>query len=235
MLTTDIETAISAAKVQKIVKILVPGVHGWPEKTSKLDSFHGVFYAWGVHPCYTDKCKNVLFEANPFEAKKPIAIGECGLDNKCNLDIQTQLDIFSWQLDLAKHINIPAIVHLTCGFEKAFNLIRSKNVKVVLHSACCSFEMAMRFIDLGSFVSLSGNHLRDSKKLRKIAQNVPESSILLETDAPSGLNQNGNRPTAPSSLNAIAQKIALLRETDTKAFISKTFENSINFFNLESM
>lgn len=157
----------------------------------------------GVHPT---RCSE--FEASPdgpesylqqllLVAKEAgnccAAVGECGLDYDrlqfCPRDVQ--LRYLERQLfELAIPLQKPLFLHCRTSeaaqdLQKLLTKVRSKLPECpgVVHSFDGSLEDAQSFIQLGFFIGINGCSLKTAENLQMVKQ-LPEGSILLETDAP---------------------------------------------------
>lgn len=135
--------------------------------------------------------------------KKIIAVGECGLDrhwNSCGADgrneadfdsslLSAECELFEMQLDLAKRMNLPVIVHSRDAFEDTLNCIKNSSYdNGIIH--CCSYGAAEAeaFLSRGWHISFSGSitytkksRIGETEQLIKI---VPDNKLLCETDSP---------------------------------------------------
>lgn len=135
--------------------------------------------------------------------RKIIALGEFGLDHHWNpsgvdgrkeedFDAQTykgERELFEMQLELARELSLPAIIHSRDAFEDTLDCI--KNVGYhngIIHCYSYGLEEAKAFLDLGWYISFSGSITYNKKAKLEAAQElvryVPEDRILCETDAP---------------------------------------------------
>lgn len=135
--------------------------------------------------------------------RKIIALGEFGLDHHWNpsgvdgrkeedFDAQTykgERELFEMQLELARELFLPAIIHSRDAFEDTLDCI--KNVGYhngIIHCYSYGLEEAKAFLDLGWYISFSGSITYNKKaKLeaaKELVRYVPEDRILCETDAP---------------------------------------------------
>jgi len=95
------------------------------------------------------------------ESKKVVAIGECGLDYyhkpkgiKGFEEIQKK--VFVKQLDLAKELNLPIILHCRNAFDDTYEILSKRDNKGVLHCFTGTKEDAERFIALGFYFGING-------------------------------------------------------------------------------
>lgn len=131
----------------------------------------------------------MLCDALQKHREKIVAIGECGLDydrlNFC--DKATQKTYFERQIDLVQQFKLPMFLHCRNAFDDFYEILTRNASKItnggVVHSFGGTIDQAMKFIDLGFHIGLSGCSLKTEKQLEVVAQ-IPNGSILLETDCP---------------------------------------------------
>ncbi|MGP1458303.1 MAG: TatD family hydrolase [Treponema sp.] len=135
--------------------------------------------------------------------KKIAAIGECGLDrhwnpagtdgrNEADFDaalISSECELFEMQLDLARQMRLPVVVHSRDAFEDTLACI--KNVGYdngIIHCYSYGAAEAEAFLARGWHISLSGSitytkksKLEDAERLIKT---IPDDKLLCETDSP---------------------------------------------------
>lgn len=135
--------------------------------------------------------------------RKIIAIGECGLDHhwnpsgedgRCENDFDEKTykgekELFELQLELAKKMKLPIIVHSRDAFEDTLDCI--KNIGYdngIIHCYSYGLNEAKAFIDRGWYISFSGSitYTKKSKmeEMLELLRFVPEDRILCETDSP---------------------------------------------------
>ena len=146
---------------------------------------------------------NKAKEFNDIYSSKIVAIGEGGIDHHWNpsgVDCRSEesfsneiykgeKELFEMQLELAKELNLPFIVHSRDGFEDTIECI--KNVgwnKGIIHCFSYGVKEAEAFLNLGWHISFSGSitYTKKSKmeEMHTLLNIVPEDRILCETDAP---------------------------------------------------
>ena len=170
--------------------------------------------ALGLHPMMIDQHQpQHLDELNTLITKhKPIAVGEIGLDYYCKtLDREKQNIFFDKQLIIAKAHQLPVIIHVRKAHDECIKLLQEANVAGgIIHNFNGSIQHAFKYIELGFKLGFGGMiTFERSRKLRKLAEQIPLSSIVLETDAPdlSPEKHKGERNSPeflPLVLNAIA-------------------------------
>ena len=144
-------------------------------------------------------------EKNGFGLSHPkvVAIGEGGIDHhwnpsgvdgRCESDFDQSVydgekELFCMQLDLAKKMDLPFVIHSRDGFEETLDCVKAVgHNKGILH--CCSYglEEVKKFLDLGWHISFSGSVTYTKKRLmddmKSLLNYIPEDRLLLETDSP---------------------------------------------------
>ena len=244
------------AKVRAILNV------GYDLKTSKKAVFQvyeyeneqnipNLYAAVGIHPTEVGQCdENTIKQLTELiQTGKVIAVGEIGLDYFHKITSPaSQKKWFKKQLLLAKHFNLPVLLHIRDAFEDAYQIIVELNIKYgLLHCFTGSKKIAEKFLALGFYISFAGNlTYKNAKVLQEIIPIIPNNRILVETDAPYLTPEplRGKKPLAPRGLtinkpaNIIytIKKIAQLKNisSDNIAIIIKILhENALNLFNLK--
>ncbi|MDH5202350.1 MAG: YchF/TatD family DNA exonuclease [Nitrospirota bacterium] len=146
---------------------------------------------------------------------KIVAIGEIGLDyHYDNSPREIQRDVFMRQLQLAKEVNLPVVIHSREARKDTLEIIRESGVdKGVLHCFSGDREMAEKAMAMGFYISFAGPvTFRNAKKPKEIVKAIPDDYLLIETDAPylSPEPFRGKR-NEPSYLIHTARAIAEMR------------------------
>ena len=182
----------SDAGVDKIISI---GVKLSKSKNVKAisEKYTNVFFSVGIHPHEASSEPDALnLEAIKKLAIHPkcVAIGEAGLDYFYeHSPRRAQQDSFRVQIQAARELNLPIIVHSRDADKDMAEIIEDEYHKApfkgVLHCFSSGRELAIRALDIGFFISFSGIlTFPKSIELRKIASEVPIDRVLVETDAP---------------------------------------------------
>ena len=132
-----------------------------------------------------------------------IAVGECGLDHhwnpsgadgRCEDDFDEQLyrgerELFEAQIELARELKLPVIVHSRDAFEDTLECI--KNIGYhngIIHCYSYGIDEARTFLDLGWYIALGGGitYTKKSKleQMQQLISFIPSDRLLTETDAP---------------------------------------------------
>lgn len=169
---------------------------------------------------------------------KVVAWGEMGLDFFHRHSApQTQVEIFELQLDLALDCDKPSIIHSRDANEEVLAVLKKHkkpNLRGVIHCFSGDYDLAMRFIALGFYISFPGVvTFPKATQARDAAARLPLEKLLVETDAPflAPIPFRGKR-NEPLYVTHTAQKIAELRQMSYEDFCLQTAENTKSIFNL---
>lgn len=152
------------------------------------------FPMMGIHPCSISEnweaelatAKKYLFEQ---EEIKFCAVGEIGLDYYWDKSFkETQKEAFEIQIEWAKELELPIVIHVRDSFEDAIEIVEKLNndkLRGVFHCFTGSEADANRIIALENFyIGLGGVLTFKNSNLRDEIKNISLEHILLETDAP---------------------------------------------------
>ncbi len=166
---------------------------------------------------------------------KVCAVGEIGLDYYWRQDNkEAQKKAFISQLELAKELGLPVIMHDREAHGDSLEIIKAHKPRGVLHCFSGSREMAEETVKLGLYIGIGGVlTFKNSKKLREVAEAVPLEKILLETDAPYLAPEPFRGKLNHSALIIyVATTLAEIKGLSVEEVINITTENSERLFNL---
>ena len=113
-----------------------------------------------------------------------LAIGECGLDKLCQVDLDLQLEAFNAQVQLANRVSKPLIVHCVKAFNELMNcLIENENkVPVIIHGFNNNENIANLLLDKGYILSFGKALLAYESNASIVIRKAGRKQFLLETD-----------------------------------------------------
>ena len=135
--------------------------------------------------------------------RKIVAVGECGLDHhwnpsgedgRCESDFDEatycgEREMFEAQLELARELKLPVIVHSRDAFEDSLECI--KNVGYdngIIHCYSYGIDQARAFLNRGWYIAFGGavtyNKKAKLEAIKELLKFVPSDRFLCETDAP---------------------------------------------------
>ena len=199
------------------------------------ETYKNVFATVGIHPhdatSVQSNWQKDLIELS--RHPKVRAIGEIGLDFYRNFTSrETQLSLFSEQIEIAKHLGFPIVIHNRRSDKDIKRVLTEKSYfNGVLHCFSSDANFATEMLELGLHISFTGNATYGNKKTEAAIRTVPFDRLMLETDAPflAPFPHKG-RTNEPAFIPTIALKIAEIKECSLKLIEEKTTETAQKFF-----
>lgn len=213
---------------------------GCKESIALAEKYDDVYAAIGIHPEEIDEINDDVMEYLRQNAshKKVVAIGEIGLDYywvKEEEQRKKQRIWFNKQMDLAKELEMPVIIHSRDAAEDTLNTIRLYNnshVKGIVHCYSYSKEIAMEYVKMGWYIGVGGVvTFKNAKKLVETVEAIPLESIVLETDCPymAPVPHRGERNSS-IFLSHVAEKIAEIKNISVEEVEKVTYQNALNIY-----
>lgn len=211
------------------------------ESITLADTYAFMYAAVGVHPHNVDEMNEETISSIAKMALKPrvVAIGEIGLDYYYDTqprDIQKYW--FSRQIDLARELKLPVIVHDRDAHEDALNIIKAHDAKAVggvFHCFTGSVEMAKDLINNNFYISIGGPvTFKNARKTIEVVKCIPDDRLLIETDCPY-LTPEPHRGKRNDSgyVRLIAEKIAEIKGIAFEKVAEITTKNAKVLFNID--
>ena len=199
-----------------------------------------VYAALGVHPSETAAVdeKDMDWLRENCRDEKVVAVGEIGLDYHWEEpDRECQRKWFLRQIELAKEVSLPIIVHSRDAAEETMEIIRRAKAYEcggVIHCYSYSPEMAKQYVDMGFYIGVGGViTFKNAKKLKRTVEEIPPDRIVLETDCPyMAPEPNRGKRNDSSQLIYVAEKIGELKGMDPAEVIRITTENARTLYRL---
>jgi TatD DNase family protein len=211
------------------------------KKTLELmETYPFVYGAVGVHPSETAELNEDNFSWLKKVTKTPkvVAIGEIGLDYYWDTpDRNIQKEWFEKQMELAKEVNLPAIIHSRDAAADTLDMIKASNLQAaggVIHCFSYGKDMAKYYLDMGFYLGIGGVlTFKNAKKLVEVVEYAPLNQLVLETDCPY-LSPEPFRGKRNSSLNLtyVAKKIAEIKGIDYEEVIEITEQNAKKMYRI---
>jgi TatD DNase family protein len=182
-----------------------------------LSEQHSFVYASiGVHPHEVKHINDGWYDdfRRLARNKKVVAYGEIGLDYHYNHSSpKEQRERFREQIQLARELNLPVIIHTREAQEDTINILKEEKaseVGGVFHCFSGDAWLAKDALDLGFYLSFSGIlTFQNATILREIAKNTPLDRVLIETDCPylTPVPYRGKR-NEPAYVSFVAKQLA---------------------------
>ena len=165
----------------------------WDSVTEVIElakNYPFVYVAVGLHPDEVGDLNEERFAymKSQCQKEKVVAVGEIGLDyywdNEAH-DVQKKW--FIRQLELARELDLPVIVHSRDAAEDTLKIMKEygQGLRGVIHCFSYSKELAREYVKMGFHIGVGGVvTFKNGKKLKEIVEEIPLERILLETDCP---------------------------------------------------
>ena len=199
--------------------------------------YKSIYATAGIHPHDSkDAGQNYLQKLRKLlDNEKIVAVGEIGLDYFRNIsNADTQKIVFKAQLQLAEETSKPIVFHNREADEDIINILSDlPNVRGVAHCFSSSYETAIKLIEMGFYISFSGNLTFKNSHLPEVAKKLPLDRLLVETDSPflSPVPFRG-KTNEPGRARYVAEKLAEIFDSNIEQIASNTTTNAKKLFNL---
>jgi len=256
----DRDAVIERARAAGLIRILIPALH-WNSSLAavKLAASHPMlFAAIGFHPTEIAQWNDHSLEQLTRLATtspKVIAIGEIGLDYYWVSDPEQQArqrQIFTAQLELARQVNKPVIIHMReandawsgAASDDLLSILSEWHARLlaenhplaqapgVLHSYNGNLETAQKALSMNFYLGITGPvTYKNAEQKRQIVAQLPLERLLIETDAPflTPVPQRGKR-NEPAYVRHIADKIAEIHSKHPEEVAAITSMNATRLF-----
>lgn len=211
------------------------------KKTEALmEKYPFIYGAMGVHPSDTAQLTEESFRwlRGQCDLAKTVAVGEIGLDYHWQEpDPEVQKRWFERQLELAREVKLPVILHSREAAKDTLDILRAhraEEIGGVVHCYSYSKEMAREYLNMEYYFGIGGViTFRNAKKLKEAVEYIPMEKILLETDSPY-LSPEPNRGKRNTSRNLpyVAQEIARIKGISYDEVVEITERNARALFRL---
>lgn len=200
-----------------------------------------LYAAVGWHPedakDYDDDAENVLVKQLGMD--RVVGLGEIGLDYHWDTsprDVQRR--VFSRQLELAKKIGKPVLIHNRDAFEDTYEILKAADIHTiggVMHSFNGSPDWLSKFLDLGLMISYSGvASFKNATEVHESVKKTPLDRLMVETDAPylTPVPHRGEQ-NQPGYTRYTLEAVARLRGATPTKIAAATWANTHRFYQLK--
>lgn len=217
-------------------------LEGCRRSVKLAEQYPFVYAAVGVHPDEVGALDEDFFSRMRETAganDRVVAIGEIGLDYHWDVEPrEVQKEWFVRQMDLARKLCLPVIIHSREAAQDTLDLVREhgRGLSGVMHCYSYSAEMAKEYVRLGWHIGIGGVlTFKNAKKLRETAAAVPLERILLETDCPymAPTPHRGKRNNS-AYIDYVAAELAVIRGMEKEEVIARTEENARRLFTIKA-
>ncbi|HEY8363912.1 MAG TPA: TatD family hydrolase [Tissierellaceae bacterium] len=208
---------------------------------SLAEKYPNIYAAVGVHPHDVKDMDESTLEIIKSLAKrdKVVAIGEIGLDYYYdNSPREDQRKWFKRQLELAKELGLPVIIHSRDAQQETFDIIKEAQdgrLRGVMHCYSGSKEMANEYIKLGFYISIAGPvTFKNARVVKEVAKEVPLDKLLVETDSPYlAPEPHRGKRNEPIFVKFVAGTIAEIKGISFEELAKATNRNTKELFGIK--
>jgi TatD DNase family protein len=239
----DLDAVLERARAAGIVSMVTIGTDREtnPAAVALAERVPDVYATVGIHPHDAAEASDADFDAMEALARssaKVVALGEMGLDFFRNLSPRdAQERVFRRQLDLARRLGKPAVVHCRDAHAETLAILaeeRVGDVGGIMHCFSADVEVAKRCLDLGLLISLAGPvTYKNARSLPDVARFVPEDRLVVETDCPFlPPHPHRGKRNEPGYVALTAARVAELRDADLDSLGAAMTRNAARLFKL---
>lgn len=211
----------------------------FPRLYENLKTASNVYHAVGVSPSEVTRpgqdWEHKLVTYSEWE--RVIAVGEIGLDYYREYgDKNSQVELFIKQLDIAKTLDMPVIIHNREAGRDILDILKNRlgDKGGVMHCYSMDWDYAQQALELPLYFSFAGNiTYHNVKHLHETIANLPLDRILIESEAPFMVPAayKGKR-NKPAYLVETAQAVADIRQISLEEATTALYQNSLRAFHL---
>jgi TatD DNase family protein len=196
-----------------------------------------LFPSLGFHPANAVKSDSGVIKQALDEIRSnlhgAVALGETGLDFyrlKDENDKNKQIKLFRMFLELAVEYQMPLVIHARDAEQNALSLVKDypSIPQVIFHCFGGESETAKVIVEEGHYISLS-TVVCFSEHHQQLAQELPLSHLLTETDSPYLSPFKGQR-NEPAFVEEAIKTIALVKSMSVDEVTSQTTKNAREIF-----
>ena len=149
-----------------------------------------------------------------------LALGECGLDKRIEIPLETQIQVFKMQLDLVKQTNKPIVLHCVAAYDEVIAIKKELNIDnpIIIHGFSKNEQVAKSLLNNGFYLSF-GKYLLRNPELENVFKFAPDNKIVLETD------------TMEESIVKVYEKAASVKGISLEEMKAIVFANFSSVFN----
>ena len=215
---TDFEEVLKRAEENNVNRIMIITLDN--EETKKAIEFskrdkERYKVAAGIFPTDTKDVSEEYWDeyVSLVRSDDVCCVGEIGLDYYWEKDEDNrtiQRDFFIRQIELAKEVNKPFLVHSRDAIQDTYDIMKKYHHHGLMHCYSGTKEMAIEFTKLGYYIALGGAiTFKNARHSVEVCEAIDEDYLLSETDCPY-MTPEPNRGTRnePCYIPLIVKKMA---------------------------
>lgn len=244
-ISEDLPAILARAESHQVKHFLLGGVDPdeWQQQEKLCTAHPGqIWPSFGLHPYFIAKSQPSEIDAalGLLEKKVPkaLALGEMGLDFRSHIagnERPKQIAAFKSQLELAKKLDKPVVLHIVRAHDEALSLFKKMSVtkiKGLVHAFNGSWRVAEKYLQHGLFLSIGGALLHENNRgLQEVVRQMPIEHLLVESDAPDQAPPSiAPKNNEPWTITLVASQIAQLRGMQAREILAQTQDNFTRLF-----
>lgn len=211
----------------------------YPDMLEKVRGYPNISVSAGMHPMADESDDfSIEYLTDLARDEKVVAIGETGLDYFYHKgDPSWQQARFRSHIKVANQVNKPLIIHTRDAAEDTLNVLHQENAEQcggVIHCFTETQDFADQAMEIGFMISISGIiTFKNADALRKVAKNIPDDRLLIETDSPylAPIPHRGKQ-NQPAYVQHVAEALATIRDTSVEHIAEISRNNFYQLFNV---
>lgn len=208
------------------------------ELTKKYPHIYG---AIGIHPSDTGELvdEDIKLLEQYCDNEKIVAVGEIGLDyywDEPEREIQKKW--FDMQLDLARKVKLPVIIHSRDAAADTLDIMKAKkseDIGGVIHCFSYGTEMAREYLNMGFYLGIGGVvTFKNGRKLKEVVEYAPIESLVTETDSPylAPVPYRGKRNTS-ANIPLVIEEIASIKSMNPVDVEDILWNNALRLYGIK--
>jgi TatD DNase family protein len=236
----DVLARAADAGVMRMITVAT-SLDDWDKALLLIAASDRLYMAAGVHPHKAGQVTPDTIERLEAVQAQPkvLAVGEIGLEYHYNFSPRDrQHEIFAGQLQLARRLNKPVVVHSRDSMADTLAILDEQGMDgwpLVFHCFTSGPAEAREILRRGWYISLAGVvTFKNAVDVREAAKLVPADKLLFETDSPYLTPEPVRRvrPNEPAYAAHTARFLAQLRSVRYEELVSTCWANACRVFGL---
>ena len=237
----DLDETIKRAYSLGVTDIIMPNIDSKSVQSmiSIADRYSFCHPMIGLHPCHVkaDYKNELRIVEQHISERNFVGIGEIGIDLYWDQSfVAEQEAAFRFQISIAKNTLLPFAIHSRDSLDLTIKIVEEMqdgSLSGIFHCFGGTLEQAQKIIDIGFFLGIGGVITYKNSGVDKVIENIPLSSLVLETDAPylSPVPHRGKR-NEPSYVWRVAEKLAEIKQLALTEIGLITTDNANKIFQL---
>ena len=238
-LKDDIDGILKRARENNVENFILSccSVKSIKEGLEIIKKYPNIYLTIGIHPDEIETInKDIVsyLENIIVNNSKIIGIGEIGLDYFHNKDNKKdQIKLFESQLELAKKLNLPVVIHSREATNDTYNILKKYKLKTTIRCFTGSIETAKLYIKEGYLLGIGGVSTFKNTNLKNTLKGIPLENIVFETDSPylSPFPYRG-AINEPKNISIICDNLCSIKNISKEEVIKVTTNNVIKQYNI---